>query len=122
MINPLFELKQARNSSRPTIVIARVSDNHYCAVAPRLHCCAGDLCKMKGTLKQEAWLILCYVCNQPIHAECCAVSTEVGVAPVYFGMRKSFSTGRSCVVGKDDDDDQEDGGVATNAWTGVTIL
>jgi hypothetical protein len=122
VINPLFELKQARNSSRPTIVIARVSDNHYCAVAPRLHCCAGDLCKMKGTLKQEAWLILCDVCNQPIHAECCAVSTEVGVAPVYFGMRKSFSTGRSCVVGKDDDDDQEDGGVATNAWTGVTIL
>jgi len=109
--NPLFELKQARNSSRPTIVIARVSDNHYCTVAPRLPCCAGELCKMKGTLK-EAWLILCDGCNEPIHAECCVVCTEVGVATVYFGMMKSYSTVRSRVVGKDDDDNQEDGGVA----------
>jgi len=62
---PLFELKLAQNSSRPTIVIARVSNNHYCAVAPRLPCCAGELCKMKNTLKQEAWLILCDGCNEP---------------------------------------------------------
>ena len=93
---------------RPTIVIARVSDNHYCAVAPRLPCCAGELCKMKGTLKQVAWLILCDGRNEPIHAECCAVCTEVGVAPVM----KSCSTVRSRVVGKDDNYNQEDGGVA----------
>jgi hypothetical protein len=40
----LAELREQRNSSRPIIVIARVSDNHYCAVAPKLLCCAGAAC------------------------------------------------------------------------------
>jgi len=69
--------------------------------------------KKKGTVNQEAWLIICDGCQESIHAQCCAVCIEEGKEPVLSGKMKSFSTGRVCVVGNDGSDHEvQDGGVA----------
>ena len=67
----------------------------------------------EGYSQPGSLVILCDGCQEPIHAQCCAVCIEEGKEPVLFGMMKSFRTGRVRVVGNDGDDHEvHDGGVA----------